>query len=51
MYVTRQPEFGMEYNIGILHLEEAKLVTRVAGTERDLLHDDGDVAPHISAVK
>jgi len=40
------PAFGMEYSIGVLHLEEAKLVTKTAGTERSLLHHDGDVAPH-----
>jgi hypothetical protein len=45
------PTFGIEYNIGVLHLEEAKLVTRVAGTEQDLLHHDGDVASHKTGVK
>jgi hypothetical protein len=38
--------FGMEYSISVLHRGEAQLVTKTAGTERDLLHHDGDVAPH-----
>jgi hypothetical protein len=38
--------FGMESSISVLHQGEAQHVTKTAGPEGDLLHHDGDVAPH-----